>query len=178
MSSSGKALVYLLGDSLIDYGEWHRRLPGYRTISSGVPGERAGELLRRLPVKAVTRVPDALVVMTGTNNIVFGDFSFIDAIENIITRLQDQFALAPILVTSLLPYEIPGISDTICAANDGLRKVCRQSGAVYFDLYTPFEDSAAGLFDYDGIHLSNSGYELWASVLDEYLRQLLANGPD
>ena len=40
MSTTDKPLVLMLGDSLIDYGEWHRRLPGYRIISSGIPWER------------------------------------------------------------------------------------------------------------------------------------------
>jgi len=178
LRTDGKPVILLLGDSLIDYGEWHRRLPGYLTISSGVPGERAGELLRRLPVGPERKSPDTIVVMTGTNNIIFGDFSFIDTTRQIITRLQDRFGRVPLLVTSLLPYEIPGIIGTIHAANDGLREVCREGHAVYFDLCTHFENSQSRLFDYDGVHLSNTGYELWASVLDEYLLQLLANRPD
>jgi lysophospholipase L1-like esterase len=171
MNGSGNPLIFMLGDSLIDYGEWHRRLPGYRIISSGVPGERTEELLSRLPVQTQTETPDAFVLMTGTNNIVFGDFSFINTTRQILTRLHSQFPQTTILVTSLLPYEIPGIIDTIHAANEQLRLICDESGCTYFDLCRHFEDSFDALFDYDGIHLSNSGYQLWAAVLDEYLRK-------
>lgn len=178
MNTADRPLLLLLGDSLIDYGEWQRRLPGYRISSRGVPGERTEELLHRLPLQTVGATPDVLLIMTGTNNIVFGDFSFIDSSRRIVTRLKDQFPQAPILVTSLLPYEIPGITDTIHAANEQLRLTCDESGSIYFDLCSHFENSFDPLFDYDGVHLSNSGYQLWALVLAEYLRKLLANGPD
>lgn len=178
MKGRGKPSLLLLGDSLIDYGEWHRRLPGYETISSGIPGERTEELLRRLPVRATIDVFDAILVMTGTNNIVFGDFSFLAAMRQIVTRLQDQFTQTPLLLTSLLPYEIPGVIDTIRTANDQLQLICDESGCIYFDLFHHFKSSFDTLFDYDGVHLSNSGYRLWAAVLDEYLRKLLAKEPD
>ena len=178
MNGSEKPLILLLGDSLIDYGEWHRRLSGYRVISSGVPGERTEGLLQRLPIETRGTTPDALLLMTGTNNIVFGDMGFIDISRQIATRLKDQFPHSPILVTSLLPYEIPGIIDTIHVANEQLRLVCNESGCNYFDLCSHFESSFDALFDFDGIHLSNSGYQLWASVLAEFLRKLLAKDPD
>jgi len=171
-------LILLLGDSLIDYGEWHRRLPGFRTVSSGVPGERAEELLHRLPRLTPGDKPDAVVLMTGTNNIVFGDFSFIESTRRIIAELKKRFPDTPILVTGLLPFEIPGISDTIHTANDRLQRACSECGGIYFDLCRHFETSTDRLFDFDGVHLSNSGYRLWAAALDEYLRKLLAKEAD
>lgn len=178
MRENDKPLIFMLGDSLIDYGEWHRRLPGYRIISSGVPGERTEELLHRLPLQTQTDTPDAFILMTGTNNIVFGDFSFIEATRHIVTRLQKRFPQTPVILTSLLPYELPGIIDTIHTANEQLRLVCDENGCMYFDLCRSFEDSFDPLFDYDGVHLSNNGYRLWAATLHEYLSKLLAKGLD
>jgi len=178
MSSADKPLVLMLGDSLIDYGEWHRRLPGYRIISSGLPGERTEELLHRLPPELPGAPPDGIVIMSGTNNIVFGDLGFVDQLGRAATILRGQYPQAEIVLTSLLPYEIPGLLDAIHAANQQLAFVCEERGCRYFDLCSLFEHSFDELFDFDGVHLSNLGYRLWASRLDEYLRKLLAKPPD
>lgn len=177
-----KPLLLMLGDSLIDYGEWHRRMEHYRVISSGVPGERCEELLSRLAGQTAergpTRGPAAIVIMSGTNNIAFGDLSFVTVLKRIIVILQDRHPRSEILLTSLLPYEIPGLIDTVQAANEQMRRLCAESGSRYFDLCTEFENSTDPLFDYDGVHLSNHGYRLWAAMLDRYLGNLLANKDD
>lgn len=174
MPSTNKPQVLMLGDSLIDYGEWQRRLPAYRVISSGIPGERTEELFRRVSIQLPDDPPEAVVVMSGTNNIVFGDHSFIDMLRRISSVLQGSYPQAPIIITSMLPYEIPGIIDSIHAANQHIRLICAESGCHYFDLCSEFERSFEPLFDYDGVHLSNRGYQLWAAGLAGYLAKLLA----
>ncbi len=178
MSTTDKPLLLMLGDSLIDYGEWHRRLPGYRIISSGIPGERTEGLLYRLPHDLSGEPPDGVVIMSGTNNIVFGDIGFVELLGQAATILHSHYQQAEIVITSLLPYEIPGLLDTIHAANQQLAFVCKERGCRYFDLCSHFEQSFDELFDFDGVHLSNLGYRLWASRLDEYLRKLLAKPTD
>lgn len=178
MSLTYKPLLLMLGDSLIDYGEWHRRLPEYRIISSGIPGERTEGLLNRLPPRLPAEAPDGIVIMSGTNNIVFGDLGFVDLLARSITLLRAGYQDSQIVITSLLPYEIPGLIDTIHAANQQLAFICEEHGCHFFDLCSHFENSFDELFDFDGVHLSNLGYRLWASRLDEYLRKLLAKPPD
>ena len=178
MSTGEKPQLLMLGDSLIDYGEWHRRLPGYRVISSGIPGERTEGLLHRLPPDLPGYSPDAIVIMSGTNNIVFGDIGFVDLLGQIASLLRSRYPAAEIMITSLLPYEIPGLIDAIQAANQQLSFICKERGCRFFDLCSLFEQSFEELFDFDGVHLSNSGYRLWAFHLDEYLRKLLAKPPD
>jgi len=178
MTMDQKPLLLMLGDSLIDYGEWHRRLTSYRIISSGIPGERTEGLLNRLSSPLTGETPKAIVIMSGTNNIVFGDFGFIDLLARIIALLRNQYHGSDILLTSLLPYELPGLIDAIHSANQEMECICEERGCHFFDLCSSFESSFDMLFDYDGVHLSNLGYRLWASLLDEYLRKLLAKQPD
>ena len=174
MTSMHKPLVLMLGDSLIDYGEWQRRLPAYRVLSSGIPGGRTEELFRRVSLHLPGDLPEAIVVMSGTNNIVFGDHSFIDMLRRISAVLQDSNPQAAIIITSMLPYEIPGIVDSIHAANQQISLICAESGCHYFDLCSEFERSFEPLFDFDGVHLSNRGYQLWSASLAGYLGKLLA----
>lgn len=178
MTTPHKPLLLMLGDSLIDYGEWHRRLHNYRIISNGIPGERTEGLMHRLPPRLPGDAPDAIVIMSGTNNIVFGDLGFVNLLGRIITVLRGHYPHSEILITSMLPYEIPGLIDVIHSANKQMKFICEESGCTYFDLCSPFEDSFDALFDYDGVHLSNLGYRLWASLLDDYLRKLLAKQPE
>jgi lysophospholipase L1-like esterase len=182
MNTRYKPLLLMLGDSLIDYGEWQRRMANYQVVSSGIPGERCEELLHRLAYQTAeqepARKPAAIVIMSGTNNIAFGDLSFVMALKQIITILQDRYPGSEILLTSLLPYEIPGLIDTVHAANEEIQMLCNETGSRYFNLCTEFENSFEPMFDYDGVHLSNHGYRLWAAVLDRYLANLLANKGD
>lgn len=178
MNETLKPVLLMLGDSLIDYGEWDLRLKNYRVISSGVPGERTEHLLHRLPRCLPGNMPEAITIMSGTNNIVFGDLSFIEVMHHIIALLQDHFNRPKIILTSLLPYELPTIIDVIHSANERLQLICENSGCHYLDLCSEFEHSFKALFDYDGVHLSNEGYRLWAALLDGELRKLLAKAGD
>lgn len=177
-----KPLLLMLGDSLIDYGEWSRRLQGYRVISSGVPGERTEELQRRINFLPTgnnnAAAPAAIIIMSGTNNIVFGDLGFVELLRDATLTLQQRYPGSEILLTSLLPYDLHGLTADILTANEEMRKICAETDSCYFDLYSEFEKSSERLFDYDGVHLSNQGYRLWASALIEMLANLLAKQAD
>ncbi len=177
-----KPSVLLLGDSLIDYGEWHRRLPGCRIISSGVPGERSAELLRRLSKPRPGDVADIVVLMSGTNDLLSGDLDFTAHLEQALLLLRQWFPEAAILLTSLLPFQIsahiPGLRDSIASVNRELKALAKKQGCHYFDLFSHFEQADDDLFDYDGVHLNNRGYRLWARELERYITALLAPGLD
>ncbi len=182
MRSATKPLLLMLGDSLIDYGEWQRRMQNYRVVSSGVPGERSEELQHRidsLPAgTGSVDMPAAIVIMSGTNNIVFGDLRFVEVLGHIIAALQQRYRSSQILLTSLLPCRLPGLIEDIYSANEQMKVMCAAAGCRYFDLCSEFEKSSDRLFDYDGVHLSNQGYKLWAAALDRCLANLLAKEDD
>jgi lysophospholipase L1-like esterase len=169
--------LLFLGDSLIDFGNWPQRLPQYDVISRGMPGEHAEGLLWRLPERTAID-PDLCILMTGTNNLLFGDTEFPITIEQIITEIRRSFQELPVLVTSLLPYRIPGIESAVESVNEELLEIARRNSSDYFDLYSPFSQTSGELFEYDGVHLSEAGYLLWAEVLSKFLRDHFAKGED
>lgn len=169
-----KKIIHLLGDSLIGYGNWQQLLPDYSTISEGIPGERADELLQRLPSPPKTIEPDVFIIMTGTNNLLlYGESSFTITIKQIVTNLASSNASAKIILTSLLPFDIPGIGESVSSVNDELKIISAKTGTIYFDLFTPFAQSSENLFGFDGVHLNARGYRLWSQLLADLLPQLL-----
>lgn len=170
--------ILMLGDSLIDFGHWQSRLPQYNIISKGLPGERAEELLRRLPSCRNHTSVKAVVIMTGTNNLLTSQNNFTDTIDDIVVTLQTYYASAKILLTSLVPFQISGFKDLIIRANRELQIITQNTGTRYFDLYRPFENHGTSVFDFDGVHFSETGYTLWAQLLTEELSMLLAKDSD
>jgi len=168
----------MLGDSLVDYGNWRSLLPQYTVISRGIPGERAEELLWRLPSCSNHKSVDAVLVMTGANNLLTGRTDFTETIRTITASLRQDYPEAVILVNSLIPFQVPGFGERIQAVNIDLRTIASTAGAIYLDLYTPFEKAREPVFDFDGVHFSSFGYSLWARLLSSELRTLLAKDAD
>ena len=170
-SKTKKPLLWLFGDSLVAYGNWRILLPNWNTMSSGSPGEPAGDLLRRLPGKTCEEKPDVIIIMSGTNNLLlFGETSFQTTIEKIVTTLKTNFPLARILLTSLLPYNIAGIREPVSAINQTFMAIALKNDISYFDLFRSFDHSTKNLFESDGVHLNEAGYQVWAQQLATFLQ--------
>jgi len=116
--------------------------------------------------------------MTGTNDLFTGHADFTREIQTITASLQESYPDAMILINSLLPIKVPEFQETIRNVNRDLQGIASATGALYFDLYTPFDKASEPLFDFDGVHLSTPGYILWAHLLSAELSTLLAKDSD
>lgn len=142
----------------------------------GVSGSTAQDLLDSLP-KLSSRVPSpsAVLIMTGTNDILAERYSFIDTIRQIIVQISKYFPTAEILITSILPMKLPFLAeDTIPLINSQIEEVSIQTGCCYLDLHKKFAQAQdLELFQDDGVHLTRRGYELWTRILLEHVSLLL-----
>ena len=172
------ATILMLGDSLIDYGNWESLLPEFRVISSGMPGERAEELLSRLHRTPHHEEVDGILVMTGTNNIFTNCHDLPATFETIVDLLQQRYPSTPLLLNSLVPFHISFYQDIIRSTNHALQEVASRTGSIYVDLYTPFAAAEEDLFEYDGVHFSEAGYRVWAHLLATLFARLLAKEAD
>ncbi len=172
------ATVLMVGDSLVDFGNWRQLLPGYNIISRGMPGERAKELLGRVSRCSCQETVDGVIVMTGANDLLSGTTDITETVQAIISRLQQIYPGSIIMINSLVPFQIPDLQKTVRRVNTDLHSIAETTGATYLDLYQPFEESGKTLFEYDGVHFNNSGYQLWAEQLSEALGTLLAKDRD
>lgn len=171
-------LLLMLGDSLVDFGNWQELLPRYTVVSRGVPGERSEELLCRLPHCCSHNAVDAVLVMTGTNNLLAGTPDIAPTVQTIVSRLRLCYPATAILINSLAPILVPQFEEAINRVNSDLRAVAEASGVRYLDLYRRFEKFEEELFDIDGVHFNSYGYTVWADLLAETLGTLLAKDGD
>lgn len=163
--------VLLLGDSLIEYGDWQEQFPACQGLNFGVAGETVQGLVRRVS-RVVDRVPevDGIVLMTGTNNLAMDDFFFLAEYEDIVFTLRKRYPLAGLVVTGLLPLPFPWQApETVPRMNILLAALAHRQGAVFCDLAAAFTTSeglpSSDFFAEDGVHFSAKGYACWAKVL-------------
>lgn len=170
-----KNLVFI-GDSLTEWYDWQGRFPAYRVMNLGISGETVEELLdRRDMLRERIDAPDILFLMTGINNILSEQYDITAPYGEIVRNLTTWYKGAKIVVQSLIPVDMPWINnDTIKTINRHLADLAREHDAEYLDVYTHFVDENGkprpGLLSDDGVHLASMGYEMWATVVERYLK--------
>jgi lysophospholipase L1-like esterase len=174
---SGKKSVLLLGDSLIEYGQWENYLSPHHVINYGLAGETVEGLLERLAgiLKEDIGV-DFCVLMTGINNVAMEDYSFLPAYREILSMLKKRCPGSKIIVCSLLPVMLEWVDNARTEEiNNKLADLCSEMGVHYLDLYSSFvqydEHPRAEYLLEDGVHLSEEGYRLWAKLLLEVINE-------
>lgn len=171
MTADGKMeTMLLLGDSLIEYGDWDLLLPGYRTINRGMAGETAGGLAGRL-IEVINEVddPDRIVILSGTNDLLLGDHSFPSVFETMLPRLRQFCPHALILVIGLAPMRM--VLDMVEDMNSRLEKIVLECGCRFVDPAAPFALQCRPVgnpcFLADGVHFSPHGYRVLAGVIED-----------
>jgi lysophospholipase L1-like esterase len=170
-----KHLVFI-GDSLTEWFDWQERFPAYRVLNLGISGETVEELLDRWDhIRSRVESPDVIFLMTGINNILSEQYGITEPYREIVRNLRTWYKGATVVVQSLLPVDMPWIkNDTIRTINRHLVELAKVHGAEYLDVYAAFTDDNGnpkpGLLSDDGVHLAGKGYDVWAKVVEEYLR--------
>lgn len=160
--------VLLLGDSLVEFGDWGKLLPAYQTMNRGIAGETVEELSARLHHElTAVEEPEHIFLMCGTNNFFMGDRLFPLIFEAMLPRARALCPGARLIVNGLLPYEAFGVNqESVKQLNRELEEVTRTAGCLFFDPGQAFIHARlsgpGSCFDADGVHLSPIGYEVWA----------------
>ena len=171
--------VVFLGDSIMHFwGDLSTDFPTYRIYNSGVAGDNTWGLLERLDYSCLDLSPRAVVVLIGTNDLVFRPVDQVK-IDEIVARLRKQRATMPILLCRVMPRDpAAGVSSTkIAALNARIDAIAQADPYTYLiDTYTPFlTTNGTWNTDYfiDGVHPNTDGYRLWAELLRPVLQRVL-----
>ena len=168
--------ILFLGHSLVEYFDWQRRFSSHEVFNLGVAGETTGELLER--TDRVLRDHgdcDAVLVMTGTNDLLGGDRSFLEGYQRLAVKLRSLCPKSRIVLHSILPVDPEWVEQSaIDELNVEVAKVADEAGAEFFDLTGPFTgadgEARRELLLEDGVHLSAEGYRVWSKALEDLLR--------
>ena len=171
----GKVKFVLIGDSLVADFDWQARMPFFEVLNLGIPGETAQELLTRLPA-IIEKIdePRVILIMTGTNNVLRDDYSFVETLNKIVITLSKTCLDTEIIVNSLFPLSLPSLSDEgLVRINTEMEELTKKTGSCFLNVHDRLASSAADLFLEDGVHITPHGYELWARTLMGSLAFLL-----
>ena len=175
--ASKTSRLLLVGDSMIEYGDWPTLLPGREVVNLGRSGESVEELRER--AKNIVRRQggaDLLLVMIGTNNVAMERFDFTGAYGEILATFRTAWPGAVLVVNSLLPMDLDYLApETVARVNDGLRRLAEREGAHFLDAWRSLADRnnqpLPGVLE-DEVHLTALGYRLWAACLERFLKDL------
>jgi lysophospholipase L1-like esterase len=172
---SSKRIIFI-GDSLTEYFDWQSRFPEYDVINLGIAGETVEGLLGRIDrIISSIKNPDCIFIMTGINNIAMEDFDILEPYKKIVSELSSKFKDAVIVVQSILPVNLHWIDNSVIKAlNRRLQDITKEFDAKYLDVFSLFINAHGRMEDGylldDGVHLSDVGYDVWAKVVEGFLR--------
>ncbi|OQY39803.1 MAG: hypothetical protein B6226_01090 [Candidatus Cloacimonetes bacterium 4572_65] len=160
-----KKSIYFIGDSLIERGKWQKLLPSLFCSNYGVAGDTLEGLIKRIDTLPEDN-PDYVILQIGINDI-------------IVSKLKKRYSNSKIVVQTLLPAEesefsfIKSINKSIKKCNSDVVKAQKEEGCLVLDIYPHFFDKRRKEmieeYSIDGLHLSKSGYVLWAKVVKEFV---------
>ncbi|PIE58776.1 MAG: hypothetical protein CSA33_01100 [Desulfobulbus propionicus] len=170
--------VLMLGDSLVEWGDWAKLLPKYQVINRGMAGETTEGLAGRLiPELTSMPEPDAILLQSGTNNLLMGNPHFPAIYSSMVPTIRTLISGAPILISSLMPMPIVR-RELLDKVNNALRDLAETTDNCYFiDVVPSFLEQCLPIthpgFLTDQVHLSTRGYQVWAAAIESHLQKII-----
>lgn len=169
--------LLMLGDSLVEWGDWEKHLPGVAVVNRGIAGEMTEELSARL-IDEIEDCPDpdAVLVQSGTNNLLMGYMFFPAIFTTMIQRLRLFYPHTPLIICSLTPMPIVAVQDIEQINRELSQAAAGVDNCRFLDLVGPFHEQCLPIthpgFLADQVHLSTRGYQVWAGAISRCLREL------
>ncbi len=166
--------MLFIGDSLLADFNWQERITHFEVLNLSVVGETAQGLLNRLTsIQEQVLDPQIILIMTGTNNLLMEDYNYVETLRHIVVRLSHTYPAAEIIINSLVPLQIPWLNkEEMKRINCEIEALSLKSGCCFLDVFSKFS-TTTGIFQTDGIHFTETGYNLWARAILEYIAFLL-----
>ncbi|XP_037039005.1 platelet-activating factor acetylhydrolase IB subunit beta homolog isoform X2 [Bradysia coprophila] len=177
--------VIFYGDSITDWWAWHglpvfnRYFAQHGVANYGIAGDQTQHLIWRIQNGEVAGLNPRLVVLKiGTNNL--ASASVPDIAQGILTIIQTLRTRLPntrILLVSVLPRNGVANFDNISAINSLIAQYHNGQYVFYLDIFNEFTGPVWGTVNdylfWDGLHLSEAGYQRWAELMNPLFNQLI-----
>jgi len=180
----GRTYAVFVGDSITEGFPLERFFPGKDVLNRGIGADTvgvAGErgVLRRLDASVFDCRPAVVLIMIGVNDLTGpgAPASFVDGVGRILDAIREWRPEVKVVVQTCLPAgrkyaNHAKLNPRIEAYNDGLRKLAKERGLAFVDLFALYRDDEGFLEDdltNDGLHLKKDAYRRWADAVSEFL---------
>ena len=169
--------VIFFGNSITQGGDWARLTGDSTAINRGIGADLTLSLLERV-ADVIRRKPSKLFILVGINDISKDIPDAVIAAEYraLVDSVRTQSPGTKVFVQSILPLN-PTVKnfpqhydkqDHVVAVNRLLRRIAKETGATYVDLWPVVVDAKHHLdarLTGDGLHLNSQGYERWVAYL-------------
>jgi lysophospholipase L1-like esterase len=170
----------LVGDSLVQGGDWQAWLPGETIYNFGVGGDTTDDVIARLGDVIDSR-PAVVALMIGTNDLAWRRSveHVVRNVETILVTIRRELPDTRILVQSVLPrgHEF---ADNLRDINRHLWQFAPTVHAQWLDLWPALalEDGELNpAFSEDRLHLNEAGYRVWVEEFVPALERLRQQPP-
>ena len=152
-----------------------------KTANFGIGGDTTQGVLYRLRHgEGQGFQPKAIMLLIGTNNVIFGSPSaeIAEAVGAVVLELRQHFPAAKILLLGIFPRANPGddIRKTVLDANSIIAKLHDGKNVFYLDIGAKLLDADGQILPdimSDKLHPTEKGYEIWAEAVKGPLAELL-----
>jgi lysophospholipase L1-like esterase len=171
--------VVFLGDSLTESFDLQKHFGRNDLHNRGMSGDLTDHVLYRLE-EITNAKPAKVFLMIGINDIYQGSEPgiILANIERIINEFLQKAPATCLLVQSILPlnrhklFIEKSVNTKIYQINLRLKSICESKNLAFIDIHADFLNNEGEMdekYTYDGVHLSEAGYILWAELIQSYL---------
>jgi lysophospholipase L1-like esterase len=168
--------IVFLGDSLTEAFDLEHYFKITNIRNRGLSGDTTYQVRYRLE-EIITARPGKLFLMIGINDFFqeTDEITILRHISSILLEFKHRSPGTEIFIHSILPVNSSlilsddNINLAIFSINDGIRMICRESHIHFVDIYGDFLNDKGEMdyrYTYDGVHLSQAGYDLWARLIE------------
>lgn len=171
--------IVFLGDSLTESFDLKEHLGKNNLRNRGMSGNMTEHVLYRLEEIFNTK-PAKLFLMIGINDIYQGIAPdiVIGTIARILGEIQENSPPTKIYCQSILPVNenhllsFENINARVYQVNNSLRDHCKKKNITFIDIHPDFLNDHGQMdteYTYDGVHLTEQGYVLWAELIKGFV---------
>jgi lysophospholipase L1-like esterase len=169
-----------LGDSLTESFNLQKHFGRNDLRNRGMSGDLTDHVLYRLE-EITNAQPARVFLMIGINDIYQGFEAdhIISNIKMIMNDFREKSSHTQLMVQSILPINArklfveKEINSKIYLINHQVKALCESQKVQFLDIHPDFLNEEGEMnekYTYDGVHLSEAGYILWAELIQKYLK--------
>ncbi|MDT8757433.1 GDSL-type esterase/lipase family protein [Sphingomonas psychrotolerans] len=183
LASGVKTNILFMGDSITE--GWRRQRPDFfrpGRVGRGIGGQTTPQMVLRMMSDVVALKPRYLHIMAATNDVAgnTGPMTLAQTFDNfrmmvaIAQANRIQVLLASVPPADHFPWR-PGLETVkpIRAINQWLKAYAKTVGATWIDYWPVLADEKGAMkpgLAADGVHPTDQGYDLMATVIEPFLR--------